>query len=679
MAHNPRALAIYDAFVGKTRGHAVTRGLQRLVFDDLPTIILDKKGQAWGVEVYVRLFEGLREIPIDGHRRFGNPPTVPRANLTYEEGVTGDDGAFIGTGRIMAQKTAMEGVAYRRIVGAPDPFAALIEMVWDSVISVPNARGFRTRGTVTTVFATAPVGQGYVRSRSSSYATARTGGSLAAFNNHQAGQAFSSPDYDCYESFLIFGTSGIPDADDVSAVVLSCDGSLDGSTTDFIMGAAASVYDGGSVVVGDWVSGDSIPTPELATWDSAGYSADYNAFTETAGFKDAINKTGDTSLILYSQRHRDATTPTGAERVIFTDADAAGTTTDPKLDITHAAGGPTQVSLAGNQPASSGSLGLSGQIALAGAQPAASGALSLSGQIALAGAQPASSGLLSLAATIALAGNQPAPSGLLSLLARIALTGAQPASSGALSSLRTVILAGVQPAASGVLATLRARALAGAQPASTGTLAPLFLVTLAGAQPAPSGALGAILYRIILAGNQPAATGVLGLSAAIALEGFQRAPSGTLDPVALFTLAGDWPASSGEIAALVHQALAGNQPAPFGALGLSAAIALAGAQPAPSGLLGVTYLIALAGNQPASSGEIVPVFVVALAGEQPASSGVLTIVTFYRVHGSPELRMGGELRPAGGALKQGQPALRIVSSDLKLGSSELRRGDDLRL
>src|SRR3990167_536919 len=112
----------------------------------------------------------------------------------------------------------------------------------------------------------------------------------------------------------------------------------------------------------------------------------------------------------------------------------------------------TLVSLAGNLPAMSGSLGLSGQIALAGAEPAASGTLALSGQIAIAGTQPASSGALSLTGKIALAGAQPASSGLLALLARIALAGAEPAPSGALGLSAAIALAGNQPASSGEVA-----------------------------------------------------------------------------------------------------------------------------------------------------------------------------------------------------------------------------------
>lgn len=340
---NPRALAVRDAFAGQTKGRVVTRGPLRLIFDELPSLVRNQAGEAVGVSVMVRLFDGLTEIRIDPHRVILNPPTVPRANLTYEVGALDAENRFVGSGRIVAQKTATKGVAYRRIVGAPDPEAALIEAVWDSIDRVPNAKGFGTRGTVTTVYATAPGGAGFARSSDAAYATARTGAALTTGTPHRVGQfLFTDNIYYIYEGFIIFDTSVIGAGQAVSAVVASLDGSSDASTTDFIAGLAASVYNGGQVVTGDWVSGAAIPTPELATWNSSGYVAGYNAFTETADFKTAINKTGSTSLILYSQRHRDATTPPDNENVVFTDADAAGTTTDPKLDITHAAGGGTQ-------------------------------------------------------------------------------------------------------------------------------------------------------------------------------------------------------------------------------------------------------------------------------------------------------------------------------------------------
>lgn len=292
-----------------------------IVFDERPKVIRDQDGGIIGIDAMVRVFRGTTELKVDPHRICINPPVLVPDGTTH------------------TVIDPVSGETYEKDNFELNPREAYLRWLVESIRGVPNAAGWRTKGTVTTVFATAPGGNGMVQSLHSTYATARTGADQAAQNEHKIGQLFAASTYFCYESFLIFDTSGIDDGDTVSAVVLSLDGYYDNSVTDFTAGVAASAYDGGAVVPGDWVSGASIPTPELATWSSAGYSAAYNAFTETADFKTAINKTGNTSLILYSQRHRDATQPSGAEWLIFTDADAAGTTTDPKLDITHAAGG----------------------------------------------------------------------------------------------------------------------------------------------------------------------------------------------------------------------------------------------------------------------------------------------------------------------------------------------------
>ena len=343
MVDNPRALAVLTGFEGRST-LVRQRDTRTLRFDQLPTPVRNQKGETIGVDVMVRLFDGLREIRIDPHRVIVNPPTVPRANLTWEVGEMDVEARFVGTGEIVAARLLKppKGLAYRRIVGAPDPEAALIEAVWDSIERVSNAAGFRTRGTVTTVFATAPGGAGSVLSEDAVYATARTGSTLAVVGNHVVGQWFTGS-HNCWESFVEFDTSGIPDTDTVSAVTASLDGGNDSSTTDFTAKIAGPAnYNGGAALTTDWESGADLNAKTvLATWASSGYSADYNAFTETADFAAAINKTGTTLLILFSNRHADGTEPTGAERVTFIDADAAGTTTDPKLDITHAAGGAT--------------------------------------------------------------------------------------------------------------------------------------------------------------------------------------------------------------------------------------------------------------------------------------------------------------------------------------------------
>lgn len=197
--------------------------------------------------------------------------------------------------------------------------------------------------TVTTIFATAPGGNSCVFGQSTTYATARST-AFAAFEPHYVGQLKSGSTFQCFEGFVIFDTSGIPDTDSIDAVTLSLDGDTNDSATDFNAIAATSTYDGGQAVVGDWVAGASLSAlTTLASWNSSGYSAGYNAFTSVAAFLAAINATGNTSIILYSDRHSGNNTPAAGERVAFTDADTAGTTSDPKLDITHTAAAGTVI------------------------------------------------------------------------------------------------------------------------------------------------------------------------------------------------------------------------------------------------------------------------------------------------------------------------------------------------
>lgn len=299
------------------KGTRITRGDLIIEFDAAPAFIFDKRGNVVGIDALVRVFRGAVELKVDPHRVCVNPPTCVPDGTTH---------------------TAIDefGVEYEVNNFREDPREAYLTWLEQSIRGVPNAGGFRTRGTVTTVFATAPGGAGSVNGNNIVYATARTT-AFAAVSNHSVGQ---NTGYVCVESCVIFDTSAIDDSDTVSDVVLSLDGIVDASTTDAVFTAASSSYSGGPVGTGDWVSGDSLGAlTTYATWDTSGYSAGYNAFTSAgAAFNSAINKLGDTAVMIYSNNHRDAVTPTTDERVTFTDADAAGTTTDPKLDITHAAG-----------------------------------------------------------------------------------------------------------------------------------------------------------------------------------------------------------------------------------------------------------------------------------------------------------------------------------------------------
>jgi len=159
------------------------------------------------------------------------------------------------------------------------------------------------------------------------------------------GQNFSSPNYYCIEMFLDFVTSSIADTDVVSAAVLSLWGSNDNDTSN-LNAVTARAYDfGSSAEVSDFRTAAQLNAlTTLATCAAATYvSGAYFAFTSQAGMPGAINVTGSTRMVLHSDRHAAGTAPSGEEYWQIQSADNTGTTSDPKLVITHdpAAGQPT--------------------------------------------------------------------------------------------------------------------------------------------------------------------------------------------------------------------------------------------------------------------------------------------------------------------------------------------------
>lgn len=146
---------------------------------------------------------------------------------------------------------------------------------------------------------------------------------------------------------------------------------------------------------------------------------------------------------------------------------------------------PLTVTVVGNQPTATGTLGKSTFKGLAGSQPNATGTLTKKTLKALAGNQPAASGTIAAAKLTfkALAGNQPAASGTIAAarFSSVALAGNQPAASGTLTAFKSasVTLVGNQPAPSGTLAALQLlqRTLEGNQPAASGVVTALLIAT----------------------------------------------------------------------------------------------------------------------------------------------------------------------------------------------------------
>lgn len=310
-----------------TRLEKAGRDGLKLVAAKAPEFIYDADGEVVGVDAWVQLFdERGRELPIDPHRRIINPPTVPRAGVRR-----------VDAGRVANGRPVME----RRVTA--DPLAAFWEAVWDSVEGTPNPKGWRTRGTVTTIFSGGNDGSIFSYTFSGNYSGARagTGDGLDASTSGSellVGQNSFSGVYECDEAFVSFDTSSIPDADPVSQVDLSFYLTTDDSATDFTIEARTRDW-GASLAAADWVPGASLGSfTLLASLSTSGIGAAgaYKTLNSEAALLTAPNmKTGVVYVMLNSSRHRVGNTPTGDEGVRFASADVAGTTQDPKLTITH--------------------------------------------------------------------------------------------------------------------------------------------------------------------------------------------------------------------------------------------------------------------------------------------------------------------------------------------------------
>lgn len=289
----------------------------RLVVRREPDYILDADGEVVGVDAWVQLFDGDRELPIDPHRRIINPPNIPRP----------------------------EG----RRATALDPLAAFWQVVWDSVLEIPNESGWRTRGTVTTVFANAAgvlLDCNHVVSVNATYATARSGSGLtmettAGLELFVGQRKISAGNYVCWEAFMEFDTSAITDTDVVSDVALGLYVTTDTSAIDFVVEARDKSW-GADVGTSDWVAGASLGSQTLlATLDTNGLGSTfaYKTFTADPAFLTITNmKTGTVQIMLNTNdlRNGDAPAEGITERIGFSPSTVSGTAEDPKLTITHA-------------------------------------------------------------------------------------------------------------------------------------------------------------------------------------------------------------------------------------------------------------------------------------------------------------------------------------------------------
>jgi hypothetical protein len=459
---------------------------RRLVITEPPGYIRDHDGRIIGVDAWVELFdEHGDEIPIDPHRRIINPPTASR----------GDGG----------------------------PEEALWEAVWDSVTEVPNPAGWRTHGTVTTVFA--DTSDGYIQSLGNNYTDVQqglgSGGFVVTTNasaNYTIGQSFGSGTYRVYQTYLSFNTAAIPDTDVVTDVTLQTWLTLDNSTlADFT--AQAQFQDWGATCgTEDWEDPVNFGTL-LASLNTSGIGAtgSYKTWTSQPAFLTVPNlKTGTVYLNLVSSRSvADIPPGTGTEYIQISPADTAGTTQDPKLVITH------------NAPAahSGGSGAVVTSSAAGGGRAATSGgAATAVSTVAAAGGAPAvGTGSGAAVSTSSTGGGRPATSGAASTVLNVTAAGAgTPATSAGSAAALQVLASGAGSAAtsSGAGAVMQAASAGAGLPAFTGGSAAVVLVLATGGGQAPISGGSAASIGVVAAGAGMAAlSGGSGAKVAVTAAG----------------------------------------------------------------------------------------------------------------------------------------------------------------
>lgn len=151
--------------------------------------------------------------------------------------------------------------------------------------------------------------------------------------------------YYFYRSFFLFDTSGIPDTDAIDSAIFSVHCTSKQNSNGLSLGASlikSNPASNTALVVGDF---DGVTFERQATDVSyAGISTTgYTDWTLNATGEGNIDKTGVSKFAVVSDADMDNSEPTWASGVCGVDsvyyADQTGTSSDPKLAVTHSAGG----------------------------------------------------------------------------------------------------------------------------------------------------------------------------------------------------------------------------------------------------------------------------------------------------------------------------------------------------
>lgn len=157
---------------------------------------------------------------------------------------------------------------------------------------------------------------GHLQSSNAAYATARSGGTVTENHNGygQAGQNLAAAVYYCYETFILLDTSGLGSLVTITGATIRTKGNAGtpaGSGWSFLVWSRDW---GGTLETGDWVPGaDLAGLTQVASLAIASWSATETTWTSDAELLAAINKTGNTMLLIGSDRLEAGSAPAANE------------------------------------------------------------------------------------------------------------------------------------------------------------------------------------------------------------------------------------------------------------------------------------------------------------------------------------------------------------------------------
>ncbi len=159
---------------------------------------------------------------------------------------------------------------------------------------------------------------GHLQCSNATYETARSGAGTLTENHNsytRIGQNLAASVYYIYEACIVFDTSSLGDSDTVTGVVLRAGYSAAAYGSGYSIIAYVRDW-GGTLETGDFVAGADLAglTKLAAIASSSTVASEYADFTSEAAFAAAISKTGNTLILLCTDKVEAGTAPAASEQ-----------------------------------------------------------------------------------------------------------------------------------------------------------------------------------------------------------------------------------------------------------------------------------------------------------------------------------------------------------------------------